>query len=170
MIYEYKLVDGRVPDCLQDGGYWYDGNTMVGIILDSWQYDIPTRFRQIGLTELIDRAVTLGATDPITREPLTTEQVTSQVMVWAGDRNEQATPELDKDYLLSRLTVTYNGAVYNAGELARGRMAQAILVLDPLESTAWLDVNNSPVVMTRESLIALLRVAGEAAQQIIIGV
>ena len=169
MIYEYKLTDGRVPDCLDDGGYWYDGDTLIGIIRDDWQYDIPIRFRQIGVEELIDRAVALGGIDPLTREPLTAAQLSDQVIEWMIARNELSTPELDKDYRLSLLTVTINGVTYNAGELARGRMAQAILVLDDIETTLWLDNSNNPVTLSKADLINLLRLAGEAAQQIITG-
>jgi hypothetical protein len=64
------------------------------------------------------------------------------------------------------LVTTQTGKVFDGDEVAQGRIARAILSLEPLEETIWVLANNVPTMVSREELQEALRLAGIAQTQV----
>jgi|TARA_B110000908_G_C9957230_1_gene315211 hypothetical protein len=67
-----------------------------------------------------------------------------------------------REIALNELTVEVAGLVYDADETSRSRMADTIVALEPEEENLWVLADNSVVMLSRESLVSVLRAIGKA--------
>ena len=67
-----------------------------------------------------------------------------------------------REIALNELTVEVAGLVYDADETSRSRMADTIVALEPEEENLWVLADNSVVILSRESLVSVLRAIGKA--------
>lgn len=71
--------NGTIPTFIEDGGYYPQGEELVGISIDEEKRHLPGTVKKLTEEELYDRIVLLECKDHITQELLTPEQIQSLV-------------------------------------------------------------------------------------------
>ena len=99
IILEYKLdasPEGmRCPPWIDDGGYWLNGNKMVGVTRDNPEFHIPSTVLRLTSAELITRQLAIHAITPMmkhTDDPIDTPvemtdaEVTTAIQDWVASK------------------------------------------------------------------------------------
>ena len=99
IILEYKLDAGeggmRCPPWIDDGGYWSNGNKMVGVTRDNPEFHIPSTVVRLTPLELEDRQVAIHTANPMmkhtddpTDEPveMTEAEVRTAIQDWVASK------------------------------------------------------------------------------------
>lgn len=99
-----------------------------------------------------------------------TESQEAPYVIYTRKSDEQiaqvlmAKAKVERTATVERITVTTaSGKTFDGDEISQGRMARAIIALDPLQTTLWILADNTPdPAVTREELREALRLAGSA--------
>jgi len=99
-IYEYKLdaTDAGMvcPAWIDDGGYFSNGNKMVGVTRDNPEFHIPSTVIVLTSAELEDRQLAIHAVTPMMKEgatpsddmvEMTNAEVSTQVQAWVTSKS-----------------------------------------------------------------------------------
>lgn len=68
--------------------------------------------------------------------------------------------KVNRQTLVDGIVVTYNGAEYQGDEKSQDRMSRAINGLLDTDTIEWVAKDNSIVVLTKDDLVQILRLAG----------
>ena len=99
-IYEYKLdatAEGMMcPPWIDDGGYFSNGNKMVGVTRDNPEFHIPSTAISFTSAELESRQLAIHAVTPMMKEgatpsddmvEMTDAEVSTQVQAWVTSKS-----------------------------------------------------------------------------------
>ena len=93
IILEYKLdateYGMRAPACIDDGGYWKDGNKLIGITRDNPEFHIPTSMLRLTDAELTARQLSIHGTTPMVKEDgveMTDAEVSTVIQDWIATK------------------------------------------------------------------------------------
>ena len=100
IILEYKLdatANGMMcPPWIDDGGYWTNGNKMVGVTRDNPEFHIPSTVTELTAADLETRQLAIHAITPMMKEgatpaddmvEMTTAEVSTMVQDWVAARS-----------------------------------------------------------------------------------
>ncbi len=126
----------------------------------------------LALDELVPAACRGGSLTDNTREQY-------DALRWEDDRPkptweqlvaawEARQPEIEREDFkearrkaVATITVELDGQVFDGNEASQSRMARAILALADGEETPWVLHDNTVITVTRDKLLAVLRLAGK---------
>jgi len=72
-LLKYKLINGRVPDYIEDGGYFADGDWLIGVSKPLDEIEVPTGTTWVSQAELESMITAANENLEEGMEPLTRE-------------------------------------------------------------------------------------------------